>query len=122
MKSPSKEQEIQMKLSPEEKEIIEHYRKEREFLKPVAEGFAKENIYIINDDIDFPDLISESEKEKIINKFRNGFELIVPINHRFECLLDLDREEEWYSDNGKLECMNADWAKKNLKNIKKLKK
>lgn len=122
MKLPSKEQEIQMKLSPEEKEIIEHYRKEREFLKPVAEGFAKENIYVINDDIDFPDLISESKKEKIINKFRNGFKLIVPINHRFECTLSLDKEEEWYSDNGILECMNADWAKKNLKNIKKLKK
>lgn len=89
----------------------------------MQKAFAKENIYIMNDDIDFPDLISESEKEKIINKFRNSLELIVPINHRFVCLLSLDKEEEgWYSDNEELECMDVDWAKENLKDIKILKK
>lgn len=112
-----------MKLSPEEKEIIEKYRKEQDYSKPFAEGFVKDNLYSVNEiKFKYNHIFTELEKEKCIVDFQNSFKLLVPMNGKFICYKNEDGSEEWYSDNGNIEGIGSDWAKENLKDIKTLKK
>ena len=114
-----------MKLTEEEKQIILEKRKKEEEKKAKKIGYLKENLYYCENsvDLDFYDLfITEAIKEEIIQKITKQFELAVPKGTEFVCFIDESKEELWYDNiNYGIVDMSANWAKKHLINIKKMK-
>lgn len=118
-----------MRLSKEEKEIIEKYRAnkrtEEERNAPKLVGYSKQDLYGIStatlkEVIDgfHGWYLSKKEVDQIINK---SFDLIVPAGTEFVCYLK-NGIESWYDTVYGIEDMNSDWAKEYLKGIKPYKK
>lgn len=62
--------------------------------------------------------ITECEKQKLIEEFKNNFEILANKGTKFVCYIDSDGEN-WYDDEGiGIEDMNSVWAEKYLENIK----
>lgn len=111
-----------MKLSKEEKDLIFKKRAEEEAEKPVKIGFAKENLYKVNDYRNDNWFASESEKIALIKDFENYIELSVPKGTEFECYID-NNEEFWCDTfSGLFSEMPSDWAEKYLDKIKVIKR
>jgi hypothetical protein len=112
-----------MKLTSKEQALINKLRKEEQDKLPKKIGYAKENLYQVND---FPEVnwfISESEKQDIIeNLTTNYIELSAPAGTIFDCYID-DGEESWYDQaDGLFSGMDTKWATKYLTNIKTVKR
>jgi hypothetical protein len=114
-----------MKLTEKEKSDILKSRTEAEDKLPKMVGYAKEDLYQVNDYIKDSWFASASERKEIINDFSNNFiELSVPAGAEFECYITENGEECWYdtTDSGLFAAMDAEWARKYLKDIKPIKK
>lgn len=111
---------FEMKLTKEEKQLILAKRKSEQDDKPKKFAFARSNIYILRKRIENSySIFDEDEKNSAI---ANAFELVIPVGTKFVCFID-DNEESWYDDIGYgIEAMNHEWARKYLKNIRRIKK
>lgn len=112
-----------MKLTKKEKQLILNKRKqektEEESNKPKLMGFLKQDLYFsFHSKLDLPDWIfSEKEKDKIINDFIASFQIGCKAGTKFVCYASEGGFEEWYSEDSEVENMDADWARKYIKNI-----
>ena len=120
-----------MELTKEEEALILQNRKAEEDKLPKLEGFLKEDLYVV-DAFSYDvgtyfklrtDSYSQSEMMEEIERFRKeAFRLALLAGTRFVCFLNKCKEE-WYDDvNYGIEGVDADWAKKYLRDIRHIKK
>lgn len=118
-----------MRLSPEEKRLIEDLRKkkkaEADANTPKMMAYAKENIHSINTNLlkELKDgmygwYLSKSDIESLNEEM---FSMEVPAGTEFVCYLE-SGEESWYDTVYGIEGMDAEWARKYLRDIQPYKK
>lgn len=113
-----------MKLTKEEEKLILKKRKEVDRNLPKKIGFLKHDLYSFDEpSYDNYWILDKKEKDLIVKDFLTHFELVVPAGSKFVCFINEDDKEQWFDDicYG-IEGMPADWAKKNLKGIKRIPK
>lgn len=97
---------------------------------PIKEGFLKEDLYdfdspsghggIYYHRSDFPCcFFTKADKTEAIEDFKSKFKLVIKKGTRFVAYF-YSGEVLWFEENHNLEEMSADWANKNLENIRSL--
>ena len=112
-------------LTPEEENLILEKRKQKELEeerdRPKKVGFLKGGLYYyISARPDCPNIITQSEKDSIVNEFLERFNLI-PVNTKVNCYFTDDGEEYWNDEEGWIEEQDSGWAKEKLINIQDIK-
>lgn len=112
-----------MKLSAEEKALVEKLRKEKEDRLPKMVGYAKEDLYQVNAYESENWFASASEREEMIADFsENYIEISAPAGSQFDCYIE-NGQEAWYDEaDGLFAGMDAEWARKYLRDISPVKK
>ena len=112
-----------MKLTKEEKELIEKKRQEKINLRAQRKGFLKENFYFTTfGEYDLRGRqFSKTEYNNIIADFARKFKMM-PVGTRFCSYIDNNGVETWYDDDLKYGLqgmeMSSKWGEENLINIK----
>lgn len=111
-----------MKLSSEEQKLILKHRKSQLAKLPIKLGYAREDLYHLDDYRKLNWYASKSEREQIIADFSSrSMSLSVHAGSKFECYIE-DGHESWYdSESGLFSAMDADWAKQYLTDISPVK-
>jgi hypothetical protein len=124
-----------MKLTEEEKQIILEKRKKENEIKYPKTGILKHDVYGLPTNgysqfaFDLRNIIEEHglfvPKEVvlgIVEQIKDELlSTVIPSGTKFECYR-IDDKEFWDDENEDVFDMDSNWASKNLKNIKKLKK
>lgn len=110
-------------LTNEEKMLIQELRQKKEDDLPKMVGFAKEDLYQVNN-FDPPNwFVSASEKKGMLEDFNTNYiELSVSAGNQFDCFIENECEAWYDTESGLFAGMDAGWARKYLKNIKLVKK
>jgi alpha-L-arabinofuranosidase len=112
-----------VKLSKEEQALVLKHRQEQEEDKPKLQGFAKHNIYMVNDDCYQMGnwWFSQSARDEVIQDFIEHFDLAAKKGSKFVCFI-IDKRQSWYDDDGYgIDNMSDQWAQENLQDITEIK-
>src|SRR5271157_2535122 len=98
-----------MKLSAEEKALVDKLRKEKEDAKPKMVGYAKEDLYQLTPYECEDWFASASERKEIIEDFSNNYiEISAPAGTQFDCYIE-NGNEAWYDEaDGLFAAMDAE--------------
>jgi len=116
-------------LTPEEENLILEKRKQKELEegrdRPKKIGYLKHDLYFYisrsrGREDSYSDIITQFEKDLLVRKFLENFNLI-STNTKFECYFTDNGVEYWNEEDGWIQEQSSDWAKENLINIQDIK-